>query len=251
MSEFYQALARYYDRIFPVDTDAVGFLRKFLPLKGPILDIGCATGGLAIALASKGYDVTGIDLDELMIGIARKKAEADRGIVKFWSLDMMKLGTVFRTGSFTAAYCFGNTLPHLSSLVQVEEFLLVVKKILVPGGKLAVQILNYERILKDRPESLPRIERPEVTFDRKYDYQDNGKILFTGVITPLESGKAASLPVGSPASSSTELLPIRKTAFLNLLSNSGYAPVKALSGYSLNPATADDFHIVYLAQVPQ
>lgn len=43
-----------------------------------LLDLGCGTGELAIRLAEKGFDVTGVDLSEQMLTIAQMKAE-ERG----------------------------------------------------------------------------------------------------------------------------------------------------------------------------
>lgn len=40
-----------------------------------IADLGCGTGSLAIPLALEGYQVTGIDLSEDMLAVARHKAE--------------------------------------------------------------------------------------------------------------------------------------------------------------------------------
>lgn len=39
-----------------------------------VLDAGCGTGRVAIELAARGIDIVGIDLDEHMLGEARRKA---------------------------------------------------------------------------------------------------------------------------------------------------------------------------------
>lgn len=50
--------------------------QKILPEKGlSILDVGCGTGELSIVLAEMGHKVTGIDLSQKMLEIARKKTE--------------------------------------------------------------------------------------------------------------------------------------------------------------------------------
>src|SRR5690606_37960120 len=64
-----------------------------------VADLGCGTGTIAIPLAQSGIDVTGIDLSDQMIAIARGKEEAIRretavpgklewlqGDVREWSL---------------------------------------------------------------------------------------------------------------------------------------------------------------------
>ena len=41
---------------------------------GSVLDAGCGTGRVAIELARRGLEVEGVDLDEAMLGAARRKA---------------------------------------------------------------------------------------------------------------------------------------------------------------------------------
>ncbi|MBC7232370.1 MAG: class I SAM-dependent methyltransferase [Chloroflexi bacterium] len=56
-----------------------------------VLDVGCGTGGHAIPLARRGYEVTGIDVSEAMIAIARQKAEREGLSITFHVTKMENL----------------------------------------------------------------------------------------------------------------------------------------------------------------
>ncbi|MDA1279582.1 MAG: class I SAM-dependent methyltransferase [Chloroflexi bacterium] len=52
-----------------------------------VLDLGCGAGGLAIALAERGWAVTGVDLSENAIESARKSARSHGVEVEFFVAD--------------------------------------------------------------------------------------------------------------------------------------------------------------------
>ena len=53
--------------------DLLALLDAFPP-SGPVLDVGCGSGTLALALAQRGFSVLGVDLAEAAIAQARAKA---------------------------------------------------------------------------------------------------------------------------------------------------------------------------------
>lgn len=83
MSVFNSLYAEHYDRLYAeknydIECDLV---EAAIKLHGPgptttFLDVGCGTGGHAIGLTSRGYDVTGVDLSADMLKHAREKAVA-------------------------------------------------------------------------------------------------------------------------------------------------------------------------------
>ena len=111
--DLYTALAAHYDDVFPVTPAKLGFARSIVgdpPQR--ILDIGCATGSLAIALAQEGHRVTGVDLDAEMIELARRRPGG--GAVEFRAMDMRDVAPSLPAGAFDTVLCLGNNLPHLS-----------------------------------------------------------------------------------------------------------------------------------------
>ncbi len=64
---------------------------------GRILDLGCGTGGHALPLAQRGYDVVGVDRSEQMLEIAREKAIQANLPVEFKQGDIrdLELGRTF------------------------------------------------------------------------------------------------------------------------------------------------------------
>lgn len=69
------------------------FLEKeFANNKGlKILDVGCGTGRHAIEMTKRGYKITGIDLSDSQLELAREKAEAEGLIIDFRKHDARHL----------------------------------------------------------------------------------------------------------------------------------------------------------------
>lgn len=62
---------------------------------GPtVLDIGCGDGNNAIYLASRGFDVTGVDFSAKAISIAKQKAREAEVDVTFITLDALNIGNL-------------------------------------------------------------------------------------------------------------------------------------------------------------
>lgn len=67
-----------------------------------ILDIGCGTGGVSLACAARGADVTGIDIDAEMLEVARAKRVPAAGKLFFIQLAAAELEDRFAEQSFDA-----------------------------------------------------------------------------------------------------------------------------------------------------
>jgi ubiquinone/menaquinone biosynthesis C-methylase UbiE len=137
---------------------------------GPILELGCGTGRVAIPLAKLGYAVTGIDLADAMLSEARRKAAEQQVDVEWVKADMrdFNLGRTFRLVIIPA-----NALCHLLTLSDFEACLDSVKRHLSPDGRFVIDVFVPKmELLLDKPgERFP--------FAEYYDPDIDGTVVVT------------------------------------------------------------------------
>lgn len=213
---FYEEIAEYYDYIFPFNREQIKFVKGSLiqPYHNKkILDVGCGTGDLVLALLKEGFAVTGIDSDHAMIQKAANKTTDNPAA--FAQMDMKDMTGNFTPSSFDAVLCFGNTLVHLAGMKEIEKVCKEVKSILKPNGKFLIQILNYDYIVDNKIRSLPLIDNEFITFERTYDYNSRKNLIaFKTTLTVKETSKKIINKV--------DLFPMRKDELYLSLRNSNF-----------------------------
>ena len=176
MSKFYNEIAEKYDYIFPLSPTHQTFFASELCGK-TVLDVGAATGNLTAYLLSQGYEVTGIDLSERLITEAAKK-----GIV----VQPLNMLDIDQLAIFDNIVCIGNTLSHLDSKTSVQLFLQKAYGQLSQGGKLVLQLVNFEKYFAQQQDdylgNLPLIVNDKVKFERFYYLNEEGKIRFKTIL---------------------------------------------------------------------
>src|SRR5262245_55351764 len=76
-SLFVEAYDAFYSASRPQIAGDVAFYERLAREgSGPVLEIGCGTGRIAVPLAQAGLDVTGVDRSEAMLAVARRKFAA-------------------------------------------------------------------------------------------------------------------------------------------------------------------------------
>ena len=137
--DLYGPIARYYDW----DPEAGGF-EEDLPFyeslaaeaDGPILELACGTGRVALHLARLGHDVSGLDVSAEMLASARARTTPDLK-VSWHEADMagFDLGR-----QFALIFCAITSFAHLTEPDQQAACLEACARHLQPGGKLVLDL---------------------------------------------------------------------------------------------------------------
>ncbi|MGA7613742.1 MAG: class I SAM-dependent methyltransferase [Thermoanaerobaculia bacterium] len=117
-----------------------------------ILDLGSGPGDHARFLASRGFDVTGVDASEAMMEMANEEAVPEN--VRFVHGDFRNLGALV-DGTFGGAICLGNVLPHLTAVGDLESLAKGLGEKLDRSARFLLQILNYRRMVAQNERALP------------------------------------------------------------------------------------------------
>lgn len=106
-------------------------LFSFLPDKGDVLDIGCGAGRISLYLSSIGYQVTGVDVSEMLIQSAQVLARQQALNPSFVLAEGAKLP--FADGEFDYVVAF-KVLCYIPTRELRSEYLRQIYRLLRPGG---------------------------------------------------------------------------------------------------------------------
>ncbi|MEO6952414.1 MAG: class I SAM-dependent methyltransferase, partial [Polyangia bacterium] len=114
--------------------------------QGPILELGCGSGRLTMALAKAGHTVVGVDASRQMIARCASQLER-KGLTDRVSLhvaDFRELAgrSVLGRQKFSLVLCPFNAFQHLYERSDVEAFLDGVRAHLAPGGRFVFDLMN-------------------------------------------------------------------------------------------------------------
>jgi glycine/sarcosine N-methyltransferase len=193
-----------------------------------ILDLGSGTGEHARFLAAQGLDVTGIDSSAAMV----EKARSGGGT--FLAGDIRDLGAVVGEERFGAAICVGNVLPHLTEEADLRRLAGGLRAVLLDGGMVILQLLNYDRIEAKKERALPLVFQPGgIVFLRTMELRDGGRVIFMPTVLRMDA--EADPPMQLVASQRVEIRGWRAPEVTRAFEESGFASVERHGSYAGDP----------------
>ncbi|MCX5921779.1 MAG: methyltransferase domain-containing protein [Candidatus Dependentiae bacterium] len=143
-----------------------------------VLDLSCGTGSQVFWLTKSGYDVIGVDINPLMLKIAKNKASQEKLPIKFLEGDMRHL----YVGKFDAVITIFNAVGHLTNL-DFEKAMRNINSNLKSGGLYIFDINNLEYLAKDNNITTLTIDWQKTTGDTKIRDIQYSTINPEGVLT--------------------------------------------------------------------
>lgn len=158
------------------------FLSRALGTAGRLLDLGSGTGEHSRFLASKGFEVVGIDSSAAMLAAATDAPLPPN--LTFLEGDISDVERL-TSGLFDGAICLGNTLPLLRERDALARLFTGLRVRLRPGAPLVLQVLNYDKVIDGGQRFLP------LNFRRD---EGEGEIVFLRLMTPRPDGTVVFTP---------------------------------------------------------
>jgi len=153
----YDVEASFYDVMFDKVDDIPLYQECARKCEGAVLECGCGTARVAVPLARIGINVVGIDTNEKMLAIARKKLAKEppdvRSRLKLVKADMRSFKLKER---FSLCIIPFSTFLHILTVEDQEACLSTISQHLLPDGRLIISVFNPDL---SRPQDVVRLQR--------------------------------------------------------------------------------------------
>lgn len=251
----YAVMARYYDaENAGLVEDLAAYEALVGRFGGPVLDVGCGTGRVALHMARQGVRVVGIDTSGPMLERARQHAERQRLAAPQIELLQADITTLALDERFRLALLTYNTFMHF---IEQEQQIAVLQRItahLEPGGALALDLPNPIEMF--RSEDIPALVL-ERTFS---DSQTGHQVMQQSVVRLDRAAQVMDVTwvydrVDPAGRVSRAVIPLRLRYTLAhelrlLLERAGFAAVERCGDYDFAPYDEDSPRLFTIAVMP-
>ena len=217
-----------------------------------LLDLGSGTGEHARFLAEKGFEVLGVDASPAMLEKARATTSGSNP--QFVQGDMRDVTPVAGDRRFGGALCVGNALPHLTGEDDVRQMAASLRKVLLPGAPVVIQILNYERYETKKERALPLAFLPDkddpestIVFLRAMELHADRRVTFMPTILRMRPDREP--PMELVATQRVEIRGWRGSELVEAFSAAGFGSTELFGSYQNAPFEAGESRdVIFVAR---
>ena len=240
---FYTDISLVYDDLFPVSAEQRSLLESLREGGGvrSVVDCGCGTGAQLLPFAAAGLACLGFDPDPSLVAVARRKlAVYPKTRVEIGGFsDLPRLAVE----PSDLLLCLGNSLVHVPQ-EDAARFLSDSAKALNSAGTLLLQILNYERLMRDGVTELPliRVAEGAVEFRRRYAWDGDRKVRFQTALR-LSTGDERKI-----VRNEIPLYPLYPEELWEMMSNAGFGNIRYYGDFARTDFSPESEALVCLAK---
>lgn len=246
--QFYDSLSSDYDEMtgikdrFLKERNVFQSIIRTFKIKSA-LDAGSGTGFHSILLAKLGLSVTAADISEKMLKYSRKNANHKKIQIKTVRTSFLEIKSKVNK-KFDAVFCLGNSLPHILKEKELDKSLRAFRGVLKKEGWIFIQILNYNRIMKNRERIQNIKEINGKLFIRFYEYM--GKTLLFNILTIQKKRRQLLHSIRS-----VEIRPWKHTELIRSMQSAGYCNIQFFSSLTMDTyRNSSSKDLVIVAQRP-
>ncbi|HET55402.1 MAG TPA: class I SAM-dependent methyltransferase [Ignavibacteria bacterium] len=172
--EFYDSFAEDYNSMIPLEKQVESktkFFKRFIyDDTKSAADLGAGSGADSIALAKLDLYVTAFEPSSEMVTQAKQNFINQNVKVEIHKKRIMEIDNSFHN-SFDLVVSLGNTFANINK-EEIEGSVVKVLDLLKENGKAIIQILNYDKVLKEKERIVNITESDKKQFIRFYDFCD-------------------------------------------------------------------------------
>ena len=242
---FYTDLCDVYDALFPVSEAQRALFDRLLESGRVrrVADAGCGSGAQLLPFAEAGTDCVGFDPDPALAARASAKLEPfSRARVTIGGFaDVARIVSL----PVDLLLCLGNSLVHVPQ-DEAASFIRDAAGVLSAGGKILLQILNYERLLLGKITSLPLMTAEEgaIEFRRSYLWEGQRRVRFRTSLRISGGEEPRVLRNDIP------LYPIYPDELWDMLSRAGFSGISFFGDFAGSAFSPESEALVALAEKP-
>ncbi len=135
-------VAEWYDRLLTTEGKDIEFYSERAgQVEGPMLELGCGTGRILLAIRRMGKDIEGLDVSGEMLAICREKLAREGLSAMLYEQDCAEFSTGRR---YDMIFVAGGSFHLIAELERVRSCLARVRSHLNPGGVFLLDVCRFD-----------------------------------------------------------------------------------------------------------